>query len=127
MRLPTRVHGVLDYTVGALLIVLPYLLGLGSGPQSWILQGLGAAALVYSLLTDYELGMVRRLQMPLHLWLDALSGVLLAVSPWLLGFDDRVWIPHVALGLFEIAAALVTDTIPAYDRRRAGQERPGAG
>jgi hypothetical protein len=120
MRLPTRMHGVLDYTVGALLIALPYLLGLGSGPQSWVLQALGAAVLVYSFFTDYELGVVKRLQMPYHLWLDGLSGVLLAVSPWLFGFDTDVWIPHVALGVFEMAAALVTDTIPAYDRRRAG-------
>ena len=120
MRLPTRMHGVLDYTVGALLIALPYLLGLGSGPQSWVLQAVGAAVLVYSFFTEYELGVVKRLQMPYHLWLDGLSGVLLAVSPWLFGFDTEVWIPHVALGVFEMAAALVTDTIPAYDRRRAG-------
>ena len=65
MRLPTRMHGVLDYTLGALLIALPYVLGLGTGPQSWILQGVGAATLAYSLLTDYELGVVKRLQMPL--------------------------------------------------------------
>ena len=119
MRLPTRTHGILDYTVGALMIALPFLLGFGGGPQTWVFVALGVAALVYSALTDYELGVVKRLQMPLHLWLDALSGVLLAVSPWLLGFDTQVWIPHVAVGAFEIAAAVVTDTIPSYDRRGA--------
>jgi hypothetical protein len=120
MRLPTRVHGMLDYAVGALMIALPFLLGFGSGPQAWIFVALGAAALGYSAFTDYELGLVKRIQMPWHLWLDGLSGVFLAVSPWLFGFDAQVWAPHVAVGAFEIAAAVVTDTIPAYDRRRTG-------
>jgi hypothetical protein len=120
MRLPTRLHGVLDYLVGVLMIALPYLLGFDGGPAGWVFVGMGVATLLYSAFTDYELGLVKRLQMPYHLWLDALAGVLLAVSPWLFGFDTDVWIPHVAVGLFEIAAAVVTDTIPAYDRRRAG-------
>ncbi len=119
MRLPTRTHGVLDYTVGALLIALPFLLRLGGGPQTWVLVGAGIAALVYSAFTDYELGAVRRLQMPVHLWLDGISGVFLAVSPWLFGFDNEVWIPHVALGALEIIAAVITDTVPGYERRRS--------
>jgi hypothetical protein len=119
MRLPTRIHGVLDYAVGALLIVLPFVLRFGGGAQTWIMVALGAATIVYSIFTDYELGVVKRLQMPVHLWLDGVGGVLLAISPWVLGFDSQVWIPHVALGLFEVAAAVLTDTIPGYDRRRA--------
>jgi len=119
MRLPTRTHGVLDYTVGVLLIALPFILRLGSGPQSWVFTAAGAAALVYSAFTDYELGVVRKLDMSVHLWLDGISGVLLAVSPWLFGFDNEVWIPHVLLGAFEIAAAVITDTVPGHERRRA--------
>ena len=119
MRLPTRIHGVLDYTVGALLIALPFLLRFGDGAQTWVPVALGVAAIVYSLFTDYELGVVKRLQMPAHLWLDGLGGVLLAASPWLFSFDNAVWVPHVALGALEIAVALITDTIPGYERRAA--------
>ena len=61
MRLPTRIHGVLDYTVGALLIALPFLLGFGGGAQTWVPVALGAAAIVYSLFTDYELGVKKPL------------------------------------------------------------------
>ena len=121
MRLPTRTHGVLDYTVGALLIALPFILRLGGGPQTWVFVGAGVAALVYSAFTDYELGLVKRLQMPVHLWLDGISGVFLAVSPWLFGFDNEVWIPHVLLGAFEIVAAVVPDTAPGYERRGAAR------
>lgn len=119
MRLPTRTHGVLDYTMGVLLIALPFVLKLGPGAQTWVPVAIGGAAILYSLFTDYELGAVKRLQMTTHLWLDGLAGVLLAVSPWLFGFDSQVWAPHVVLGLLEIAAAVVSDTIPSYDRRGA--------
>lgn len=120
IRLSTRVHGMLDYAAGVLLIALPFVGGFGDGAQTWVPVALGAGILLYSLLTDYELGVVKRLPVPAHLWLDAIGGVLLAVSPWLFGFDAEVWLPHVAVGLFELLTAIVTDTIPAYERRRAG-------
>jgi len=73
---------------------------------------LGIGAILYSLITNYELGVVKTLSMPTHLWLDALSGVFLAASPWLFGFSDRVYLPHLLLGIFEIVASLVTQTTP---------------
>jgi hypothetical protein len=112
--IPTRTHGVLDYVVGAFLIIAPYLLGFADGTAAqWIPQILGAAAIGAGLLTDYELGAVRVIPMRVHLFLDIASGALLAVSPWLFGFADRVWLPHVIFGLFEIGAGLMTQTRPA--------------
>jgi hypothetical protein len=122
MRLPTRIHGMLDYLLGALLIVSPWLFGFADVPAArWVPVALGAGVLLYSLLTDYELGAVRKLQMPVHLMLDALGGILLAVSPWMLGFDERVWMPHVVLGLVQVATAAVTNTVPGYERRRTAR------
>jgi hypothetical protein len=109
---------MLDNALGALLIALPFLLGLGGGPECMVPWALGGVLLANALLTDYELGALKRVQLPAHLWVDGLAGVLLAVSPWVFGFDSRVWIPHVAVGALVIASALVTDTIPGYDRRR---------
>ena len=122
MRLPTRIHGMLDYLLGALLIASPWLFGFADHAAArWVPVVLGAGVLLYSLFTDYELGAVRKLQMPAHLLLDATGGVLLAVSPWLLGFDERVWMPHVVFGLIEAATAAVTNTVPGYERRRAAR------
>ena len=105
----TKVHGVLDYLVGVLLIVLPTLLGFSSqGLETWTMVGLGIATLVYSLLTRYELGLVRLLSMPLHLGIDLISGLLLTFSPWLFGFADRVFLPHVIAGIAEIAVFLLS-------------------
>ena len=111
--IPTRAHGVIDYLTGALLVAAPYLLGFAdSTAAQWVPQILGAALIGASLLTDYELGVVRVIPMPVHLVLDVAAGALLAASPWLFGFADRVWVPHVVLGLAEIGAGLTTRTVP---------------
>lgn len=117
--LPTRIHGILDWLMGALLTALPWLLSLDwSRPEGYIPMALGVAILVLTFFTDHELGVVRRIPMVGHLWVDGLSGALLASSPWLFGFTDRVHVPHLALGLAAIAAALVTRLQPA-DHSRA--------
>ena len=126
--IPTRVHGMLDYAMGALLIVAPWLFGFAEGgAETWIPVILGVGALAYSLLTDYELGAVRAIPMRIHLMLDLASGALLAVSPWLLNFDERVWMPHLILGLLEIGASLMTRTTPYEDRLTSTATAPTAG
>jgi hypothetical protein len=115
----TRVHGYVDYLMAVLLIAAPWLLDFArGGAETWIPVILGAGVILYSLFTDYELGLVKSLSMPSHLWLDGLGGLLLAASPWLFGFADWVWAPHLILGLLEIGAALMTETVPSYERGR---------
>ena len=106
---------MLDYLVGALLIAAPWLFDFAAGgAETWIPVVLGAGAILYSLFTDYELGVSRQLSMRTHLMLDLMSGILLAASPWLFGFADTVWAPHLALGLFEIGASLMTKREPEH-------------
>lgn len=120
--IPTRVHGVLDYVMGLLLIASPWLFDfLGNDTATLIPVMLGAGALIYSAFTDYELGVVKRLPMRVHLGLDAASGLLLAAAPWLFGFADYVWVPHVVLGLVEVVAAATTSRTPSY--RTASTDR----
>jgi len=118
--LPTRVHGIMDYLMGALLIALPFLARFPDRWATWVPVALGAGALVYSMLTNYELGLMPVLSMPAHLGMDAAGGLLLAASPWLFGFSSVIWMPHLILGLMEIGAALVTQTVPSHGARRAG-------
>lgn len=107
--IPSRVHGMLDYIVGLVLILSPRLFGFQmGGAEERIPVLLGVAALIYSLLTRYELGLFKVLPFRTHLTLDLVSGIILAVSPWLFGFADRVWAPHLVLGLLEIGAATMT-------------------
>lgn len=127
----TRAHGAVDYLMGVLLIILPYTLGFADGTSAqWIPQIIGAALIVASLLTNYEFGAVRVIPMPVHLFLDVAAGLLLAVSPWLFGFADRVFWPHLILGILEIGAGLTTRTTPetvavtSADRATAASRRP---
>jgi SPW repeat len=111
--IPTRVHGMLDYASGLLLIVAPYLFGFADGTAAqYIPQALGAGILLMSLITDYEFSLAKLVPMPVHLGVDVAGGLLLAASPWLFGFADRVYWPHLILGLAEIGAGLMTRTAP---------------
>lgn len=111
--IPTRLHGVLDYLVGLLLIGAPWLFGFATGGAAqWVAVVLGLATIVYSLLTDYELGVTPMISMPAHLVLDFAGGVLLLISPWLFGFADQIIWPHVTVGLLEIVVAACTYRTP---------------
>lgn len=37
-------------------------------------------------------------------------------SPWLFGFTDVVYLPHLLLGLFAVVASLLTETKPLSKR-----------
>lgn len=107
----TKTHGYLDYFMGIFLIAAPYVFNLDKeGSESTVLYALGAAALVYSIITRYELGLIKIIPMKVHLLLDVLSGIFLAASPWLLGFADKVYLPHLILGIIEIGAGLMTNS-----------------
>ena len=110
---PTRLHGAVDYAWGAALLLAPRLLRLPPGSAAArTAQAAGTGAVAYAALTDYELGLVPALTMREHLALDLAGGAALAASPWLFGFADRVRRPHLAFGLFAVAASLVTRTRP---------------
>lgn len=114
--IPTKVHGVLDYITGSALMNTPFLPFSRGKIETVIPVGLGAGAALYSMFTNYELGAVRKIPMKTHLAVDIASGALLAASPFIFGFYKRVWVPHVAVGLFEIAAGLFTKTRPGEDQ-----------
>jgi hypothetical protein len=112
--IPTKAHGILDYLVGALLIAAPWLLGFSrGGAETFVPVILGAGLIIYSIFTDYEMGLVRSIPMSTHLTLDVLGGIVLAVSPWLFNFNDIVTTPHVVVGLLEMGMGLTTYMVPA--------------
>ncbi|QIN77919.1 hypothetical protein GBA65_04615 [Rubrobacter marinus] len=109
--IPTQVHAVLDYVTGGALVAAPRLLGMHGTTAGKVLDLAGGIATAQSLLTDYELGLVKVIPMRTHLTLDAASGALVAASPWLFGFAGngrRYWLPHVLVGTTEILAAALT-------------------
>jgi hypothetical protein len=107
--IPTSIHGVIDYLWGIALIAAPWLFGFADVPVAKLVAIVfGIGAIVYSMLTAYELGVLRIIPMSMHLVLDGIAGALLAASPFLLGFSDQVYLPHLLFGLFSVAASLTT-------------------
>ena len=118
--LPTRLHGIIDYLWGLSLLASPWVLGFADVTAAkWLAVVFGVGAILYSLVTAYEVALVRILPMPLHLILDGVGGAFLAASPFLFGFADRVFWPHVLYGLFSVVASLITRT--EMDRSRLGR------
>ena len=114
----TQTHGFIDYAAGILFIALPWMLHINCAePEGLVLIVLGFLTLIYSVLTNYELGVLRILPMPLHLALDMISGLLLTFSPWILGFSEKIYLPHLILGLFEILIAILTKPETGYKTR----------
>jgi hypothetical protein len=125
----TRTHGVLDLMTAGTLAALPRLMG-WSPRVTAALTGMAAGMLGYSLLTRYEFGLLKVLPMRAHLALDAASGAMLCASPWL--FDDEdpeVTATLAGIGLFELAAAALTETtsgpeMAAHFAQESGQPVP---
>jgi len=113
--------------MGALLIAAPWIFDFDrGGAETWVPVVLGAGIIVYSLLTDYELGASDQISMRTHLTLDLIGGALLAASPWIFGFADYIWQPHLIFGILEIGAALFTKTKPGTERKRTRRRTASA-
>ena len=120
MRLiSTKAHGVMDYLVGVLLIAAPWIFDFArGGAETWVPVILGIGTIVYSLMTNYEMGAAKMISMKTHLAFDFISGAFLAVSPWIFGFNEYVYLPHLIVGIVEMGTALMTDPIPQHTTNR---------
>ena len=81
----------------------------------------GIGLILYSLSTNYELGIWKVAPMAVHNLLDIVAGVVLAGSPWIFGFADNtanVWVPHLVVGIAAIFLGLTTKQQPGYGYRR---------
>jgi hypothetical protein len=107
----TKAHGILDYLTVATFLALPRVMG-WSRPLTGGMTALALGKLGYTLFTKHELGAMKKLPMQAHLALDAAGGAALCAMPMLLGDEDDVGACGAccALGLFDIAAAALTQT-----------------
>ena len=121
MRKPisTKGHGFLDYMTAGLLVTLPRALGWSDGVTR-LLDASAATTVVYSLLTRYELGVVKALPMKAHLAIDAVqAGALIGASAFLEDEDPEVRATLATLGVFELGVTALSRTEqdpPAIER-----------
>lgn len=127
----TKLHGVLDYAGGLGSLAAPKLMR--DRRAAALLAATGAGTLATSSLTDYELGLLRKLPMRLHLLADAGTGTVLLAGAYVLrrGKGKLLdWAPLALVGVAEIAGAALTERQPsdrpAADAGAADDQLPGS-
>ncbi len=82
-------HGVVDYSAGAGLILMPYILGLGeSHPAArWLSVITGVAVFAVSVLTDYRYAILRTIPFDGHLTIDLMAATAFMSAPFLFSFE----------------------------------------
>lgn len=113
--LSTRTHTIIGLAVGAALIVAPWLFGLADegGAAVTVPIVVGVFVLLSELTTTSVVSPIKLVTMKIHLVLDVVTGLFLALSPWLFMFNDlplNTWVPHVVVGLLVAGYALVMRT-----------------
>lgn len=108
--LSPRLHGYLDYLTVLIFLVAPTLVGL-SGLPAMLAYTLAGVHLTMTLLTDFPMGAVKVVPMPLHGWVERVVGPTLVALPFLLGFssDMKAMAFYIAMGVTIIIVGLVTD------------------
>jgi hypothetical protein len=118
--LPPVVHGVLDYPLAAVLIVLPLVLSFDDDAAKWIAFAFGIGAAVLAVGTAWPTGIVRIIPPLLHGYADIAVTVALIVLPFIVGFSDHTTalVFYLVVGAGGLAATLVTRFEPRVSAAR---------
>lgn len=123
-KLSSRTHAIIGLVVGVVLLFAPNIFGFSDvGSAAAVARWVGVFIIVSELLARNGLSPIGVISMPVHLAIDYVTGLFLAVSPWLFGFADEganAWVPHFIVGLLIIGYAAATN--PALSPREASTE-----
>ena len=107
---PAFVHGVIEYAVGALLIVAPFLFGFDSTSATAAAVVLGLVLLAFTATSALPTGLVRSVTLGVHVTVDVVLAVLLVALPFLLGFTGEAapTALFIALGVLHLLVTIAT-------------------
>jgi len=108
--IPPFVHGLLDYPLAAVLIVLPLVLHFDDDPAKWIAFAFGIGAAVLAVATAWATGIVHVIPPLLHGYADIAVTVALIVLPFIVGFSSHTTalVFYVVVGAGGLLATLAT-------------------
>ena len=123
-----RTHNVLDYVIGAFLIVCPFIFGFSDVvPAVNTFMVGGVALIVYSLMTNYYYSLVKVIPLGVHMTLDAALGIVLILAPALFGYrellTDGQYALHIVLGIGAVGLVALTQT--RTETMKSPSERAG--
>lgn len=105
-----KIHGILDYSVAITLIGAPLLLGFteASFASAAIAIVGGVGLFVYSLLTDYSVGLRSLIPFRLHLTFDTVAAGALLAAPFLFDFGGLARGFYIVIGAAVLAVVACT-------------------
>jgi hypothetical protein len=108
--IPPIVHGLLDYPLAAVLIVMPLVLDFDYGPAKWIAFAFGIGAAGLAVGTAWSTGIVRVIPPLLHGYADIAVTVALILLPFAVGFAShtRALVFYLIVGVASLLATLAT-------------------
>jgi hypothetical protein len=108
----TKLHGILDYVFGFILL-LPWITHFHeAGKDTLILSLLGATTIFMSLMTNYELSFIKIIPMSLHLVVDVISGLFLIALPFIFPLSNYYYYWPVILGVGELLIVILSSSKP---------------
>ena len=104
-----RAHGAMDYVYGLLIMGAPWFLGFDHEPAARETAiAMGVLTLLYTVVTNYELGLIPLLPFRVHRWLDTILGVALTIVPWVMPVSDRARLAFVIFGVIALGVSALT-------------------
>jgi hypothetical protein len=104
-------HVLIEYGIGVLTIVAPFLFSFDATAARILAVLVGAGILVLAVVTDAPTGIARSLPVASHVVLDYVLGLLLIVAPFVFGFsddDDNATAYFIVLGVAYVMLAVLT-------------------
>lgn len=127
--IPLRVHNAIDYVIGAVLILSPYVFGfadIAAARNLYLVLGFGLIG--YSLFTRYPYSVVKAIPLGVHMTMDVIAGIILMLGPSIFGYRGLITggqnALHFVLGLGAIGLVALTDQKTDRGVTRRGEAPP---
>ena len=125
---PAFVHGLLEYAVGILFIVAPFLFGFDATAAVAASVVIGLVLLAFTACSDLPTGLVRSVTPGVHLTVDVVLAVLMVALPFVLGFTDEgaptAW--FIGLGVLHLLLSIGTRFARDRDEISSVDGEPGS-
>jgi uncharacterized membrane protein HdeD (DUF308 family) len=108
---PLAMHVLLEYGIGVLTILSPFLFSFDDDAARIVAVLIGAGVIVLAVVSDAPTGLARTLPAASHVVIDYVLGLLLIVAPFVFGFagDDTAATAYfLVLGVGYVVLAVLT-------------------
>ncbi|NLT07155.1 MAG: hypothetical protein GXY03_12705 [Solirubrobacterales bacterium] len=123
--IPLFVHGVLEYVVGIVFVLAPFVLSFDSGAATALSVIVGVGLLAIAAATDGPTSLVDQIPRAAHVALDYVLAILLIALPFLAGFSDETapTALFIGVGILHLLVTIGTRFRTRDERAAGGGDR----